>query len=83
MKTTIDRAGRVVIPKAVREAAGLTPGLELEVRCRDGIVEIEPLCADIKLVRKGSLLVAHAPGAPKLTREMVNELIRDIRERRR
>lgn len=72
----------MVIPKAVREAAGLTPGLKLEVRCRDGIVEIEPVCADIKLVRKGSLLVAHAPGAPTLTQKQVNKLIRDIRERR-
>ncbi len=83
MKTTIDRAGRVVIPKAVREAAGLVPGLKLEVRCRDGVVEIEPVCAEIKLVRKGSVTVAYAPGAPRLTRKMVNELIREIRERRR
>ena len=29
MRTTIDKAGRVVIPAALRERAGLTPGSEL------------------------------------------------------
>ena len=31
MRTTIDKAGRVVIPAAMRERAGLSPGSELEV----------------------------------------------------
>ena len=31
MRTTIDKAGRVVIPVAIRERAGLSPGAELEV----------------------------------------------------
>jgi AbrB family looped-hinge helix DNA binding protein len=31
MPTTIDKAGRVVIPAAVRERAGFLPGTELDV----------------------------------------------------
>ena len=31
MRTTIDKAGRVVIPAAVRERAGMSPGTELEI----------------------------------------------------
>ena len=31
MRTTIDKAGRVVIPAAIRERAGLSAGSELEV----------------------------------------------------
>jgi AbrB family looped-hinge helix DNA binding protein len=31
MKTTIDKAGRVVIPAAIRDRAGLKPGTELDV----------------------------------------------------
>ena len=31
MRTTIDKAGRVVIPAAMRERAGLSAGSELEV----------------------------------------------------
>jgi len=36
MRTTIDRAGRIVVPKAIREELGLRPGIELELRADDG-----------------------------------------------
>jgi len=42
MSTAIDHSGRLVIPKAVRDAAGLRPGMKLEIRFRDGRIEIEP-----------------------------------------
>jgi AbrB family looped-hinge helix DNA binding protein len=58
MKTTIDAAGRVVIPKKIRDAAGLQPGTRLEVRYYNGLVEIEPEAAKVKLVREGRFLVA-------------------------
>ena len=58
MKTTIDQAGRLVIPKEIRQEAGLRPGMPLEVRCRAGRIEIEPTPLPVKLVRKGRLLVA-------------------------
>jgi AbrB family looped-hinge helix DNA binding protein len=42
MKTTIDAAGRLVIPKQIGEKASLKPGMALDVRVRDGVIEIEP-----------------------------------------
>jgi AbrB family looped-hinge helix DNA binding protein len=60
MKTTIDAAGRLVIPKEVRRQAGLQPGMPLEVRWQNGHIEIEPAPASVKLVRKGRYLVAVA-----------------------
>ena len=63
MKTTIDSAGRLVIPKEVRREAGLKPGMPLEVRCQNGRIEIEPAPLPVKLVRKGRLLVA-VPSKP-------------------
>ena len=63
MKTTIDSAGRIVIPKAVREAARLLPGMPLAVAFRDGRVEIEPEPRQVRLEREGSFLVA-VPAEP-------------------
>ena len=44
MITTMDAAGRLVLPKAIRERAQLVAGRPLEVRVVDGRVEIEPAC---------------------------------------
>src|ERR1700691_4218876 len=75
METTIDGAGRVVIPKAIREAAGLKPGSPLKIEYRDGRVEIERKSPQVRLVKKGTVLVASIPGAPKMSVEETNEWI--------
>jgi AbrB family looped-hinge helix DNA binding protein len=83
MRCTIDHAGRVVIPKAVRESAGLKPGSPLEIAYRDGKVEIEAVRRPVKLVRRSGLLIAEPPrGTPKVTGDQVQQMIRDLRERR-
>lgn len=58
MKATIDRAGRIVVPKAIRETTGLTPGTALEIRVVGDHIEIEPVPVPMKLERRGKLLVA-------------------------
>ena len=40
MRTTIDGAGRLVVPKRLREQLGLTAGTELEVEAVDGRLEV-------------------------------------------
>lgn len=42
MRTTIDAAGRLVVPKALRDLLGLHAGQALELRVRDGRLEAEP-----------------------------------------
>jgi AbrB family looped-hinge helix DNA binding protein len=58
MKTTIDKAGRVVIPAAVRERAGFTPGSEIEIAEDDGGVRLTRIAAGPRLVKVGRRLVA-------------------------
>ena len=83
MKTTIDNAGRLVIPKEIRTQAGLTPGTVLDIRWRDGCIEIEPAPLPVELTRKGRLLVA----TPKqevdpLTADRVEETRQTIQQER-
>lgn len=68
----IDRTGRLVIPKEIRDAAGIEPGMPLEVRCREGRIEIEPRRRPVRIVKKGMLQIAESvETGPALTREMV------------
>jgi len=84
MNTAMDAAGRLVIPGEIRREAGLKPGAPLEVRWRDGRVEIEPAPIPVKLVRKGRLLVAIPEGKPgSLRAETVERTRRVLRRERR
>ena len=58
MITTIDAAGRLVIPSEIRREASLEPGVLLDVRWREGVIEIEPQPLAVRFERKGRLLVA-------------------------
>jgi AbrB family looped-hinge helix DNA binding protein len=83
MRTTIDHAGRVVIPKPIRESAGLAPGVSVNVEYRDGRVHIEPIYKNVKWIRKGSFVVAKAPsGTPALTADRVRKIIEETRNER-
>jgi len=56
----MDRAGRIVLPKPIRDALGLEPGVELEASAEDGRVVLEPAAVPMRLVRRGRGLVAVA-----------------------
>lgn len=58
MRVTIDRAGRLVVPKPLRDELKLEPGATLEVRAREGRLELEPVAVPMRLVRRGKGLVA-------------------------
>jgi AbrB family looped-hinge helix DNA binding protein len=80
MKSSIDSAGRIVIPKALRQALDLKPGQPLEIRAGDGRLEIEVAPTPVKLVKRGKGVVAvPATTLPKLTAEQVRESIERIR----
>jgi AbrB family looped-hinge helix DNA binding protein len=84
MRTTIDSAGRLVLPKAIREAANLEGGAEVEIRILGDHLEIEPVVADVTFVRKGGFLVAVRKeiSEKKLTAEEVEQIRKQIEEER-
>ena len=82
MTTTIDRAGRLVVPKAIRDAADLRPGTRVQVRVQDGRVEIEPEPLAVTLQRRGSLVVAVPQSEqPIMTATEVAETTAGVRAR--
>lgn len=83
VKTTIDSAGRLVIPKEIRRKAGLEPGVPLDVRWADGRIEIEPATMPMRLVRRGRLLVAVPETDIDMLRADVVEQTREALRRER
>jgi AbrB family looped-hinge helix DNA binding protein len=71
MKTTIDKAGRVVIPAAIRSKAGLRPGTEIDVILDEGCIRLVRAVPRPKLVRVGKLLVVR-PTVPSKDLPAVN-----------
>lgn len=83
MVTTMDAAGRLVIPSEIRREAAIEPGTPLDVRWRDGVIEIEPQPLTVKLRRRGRLLVATPAGrVPPLRASTVERTRRQIGRRR-
>lgn len=71
MRTTIDKVGRLVIPKSLRDQAGIAPG-EVEI-CLDGAgIRIESVAADDLVEEDGLLLLP--TGGPELDADAVREL---------
>ena len=80
MRTTIDGAGRVVIPKAIRDAAGIAAGAELDVELRDGRIEIEPAATPMRVVTRAGGAVIEAEGElPVLTADVVRSVLESAR----
>jgi AbrB family looped-hinge helix DNA binding protein len=83
MKTTIDHAGRLVIPKDIRRESGIKPGMPLEVRWEKGAIAITPAPLQVKLERKGRLLVAvPAKDTSRLSADTVERTRKSLRKER-
>jgi AbrB family looped-hinge helix DNA binding protein len=80
MKSTIDAAGRIVVPKPLRQALGLNPGQRLEMRARDGRLEIEIVPTQVTLRKRGKGMVAIPDTElPALTAEQVRDTLERVR----
>ena len=73
MRATIDKAGRLVIPKRLRDDLGLRPG-EVEVTAEGAGLRVEPLAGENLDEREGRLVIP-AAGA-----QIDDDLVRSLRD---
>jgi AbrB family looped-hinge helix DNA binding protein len=73
MKTTIDKAGRLVIPKSLRDHVGLRAG-EVEVTAEGTGLRVEPIATESLEERDGRLRIP-AAGA-----EIDDDFVRSLRD---
>ncbi|MGI8966069.1 MAG: AbrB/MazE/SpoVT family DNA-binding domain-containing protein [Limisphaerales bacterium] len=76
----MDKAGRVVLPKPLREQFRLTPGDKLRLSVEGNSFKLELADAGGKLMQKGTVLVFTGEFAEPITTSKVNELIDRERE---
>ncbi len=81
MVTTIDRAGRLVIPKAIRERLGLRGGEQAQVEELDGEIRLSRPKPGAQLVatEHGLLTASADSGLPGLGPEEVRDLLERTR----
>jgi AbrB family looped-hinge helix DNA binding protein len=80
MRTTIDAAGRIVVPKPLRDEMGVQPGQVLELEFRDGRLEVEIAPVELRLQRRRNGPVAvPKESLPPLTTEMVRQTLERTR----
>ncbi|MGH8907846.1 MAG: AbrB/MazE/SpoVT family DNA-binding domain-containing protein [Egibacteraceae bacterium] len=77
MRATIDKAGRLVIPKPLRDRVGLGPG-EVEVSVDGTGLRVEPLAGEGLAERDGRLLI---PAGGAMIDDEVVRALRDADQR--
>ncbi len=66
-KTVIDRFGRVLIPKGIRDELGLVPGTRLSIERRGTGIALCPIAEEPQLLHKGKVLIARVEPLQELT----------------
>ncbi len=82
MQITMDSAGRVLIPKTLREEAHLQAGSKLEVSLRGGAIVLEPAPLEVDFHEENGLLVAWPTADPgSLRAEVADRTLDSVRSR--
>jgi AbrB family looped-hinge helix DNA binding protein len=75
----IDQAGRIVLPKHVRQELSIKPGDTFKVSIEGLAVTLTPNKASAGFVRKGKALVFSTPGEERISEETAREILESIR----
>jgi len=76
----IDKAGRIVIPKQIRDALHLEPGDSIALESEGERVTLRPLHASTRLQKERGVSVFR--GSKPLSLERANRLLRNTRAQR-
>jgi AbrB family looped-hinge helix DNA binding protein len=82
MLTPIDKAGRIVLPKSVREDLAIKPGDVFKVSVSGATVTLTPGKPKAGFIRSGRALVFSAEGAESISPETVQEALEAGRDER-
>ena len=80
-KISIDKFGRVVLPKAIRDQLGIQAGGEFEVEEKENSICLKPIRNEAKLIKKDGWWVITGTGP--ITLEETNEALRNSRRENR
>lgn len=80
MNISIDRAGRIVVPKPLRESLGFAEGVDLEIFAEDGRLVVELRNPQKRLERRGgSLVIVADEPIGEMTPEQVRDVLESVR----
>lgn len=57
MEVTLDKFGRILIPKSIRKLLGVESGSKLRISCKDSHIVLEPSGIEDAIQEVGELLV--------------------------
>lgn len=61
MIVTMDKKGRVVVPKSLRKRFNLEPGCQIEIEASEDHINLRPTDEEYGLVLKDGMLIHHGP----------------------
>lgn len=80
MRTTIDAAGRIVVPKSLREAMQLRAGQAIDIVYTDGRLEIEVAPASVTITEDDDFpVVTYDDDVPLMDERLVRATLEDTR----
>jgi AbrB family looped-hinge helix DNA binding protein len=83
MRATIDGAGRLVVPKRLRDDLGFSPGQELELAAVDGRLEVTHASAETRIEYvDGRPVIRYPDDPPPFGVDEVRQVLEQVRLRR-
>ncbi len=73
MKTTIDKAGRLVVPKVMRDQIGLHPG-DVEIVVEGASLRVQPVIDDTLVENDGRIFI------PSSRTTITDDFVRELRD---